>query len=89
MLHVEIQLRLVGVRSVAHRKILHVALVINPLLDHLFRRCEAAYVFLFGQAGVDVDQALALALAYDATLVITGLIGAALYIIQGMKEIRR
>ena len=50
---------------------------------------EATYVILFGQVGVARDQALALALAYDATLVLTGLIGAAIYIIQSMREVRK
>lgn len=50
---------------------------------------EAAYVVLFGQAGVEADQALALALAYLATLILTGLIGAVVYIVQGVRGARR
>jgi uncharacterized membrane protein YbhN (UPF0104 family) len=46
---------------------------------------EAAYVLLFGQVGVDPDQALALALAYLATLILAGLIGAIVYIIEGVR----
>jgi uncharacterized protein (TIRG00374 family) len=46
---------------------------------------EAAYVVLFGQVGVDADGALALALAYLATLILTGLVGAIIYIIEGVS----
>jgi len=49
---------------------------------------EGAYVVLFGQVGVDQPHALALALAYDAILLITGLVGAAIYVIQGISESR-
>jgi uncharacterized protein (TIRG00374 family) len=50
---------------------------------------EAAYVVLFGQVGVDPDQALALALAYLATLILAGLIGAIVYIVEGVRGMRR
>jgi uncharacterized protein (TIRG00374 family) len=50
---------------------------------------EAAYVVLFGQVGIAPDQAFALALAYDVTLVLTGLIGAIVYIIQGVQGVRK
>lgn len=50
---------------------------------------EAAYVILFGQVGVDRDHALALALAYLATMVFAGLIGAIIYIIQGVRGVRK
>jgi uncharacterized protein (TIRG00374 family) len=50
---------------------------------------EAAYVILFGQVGVDRGHALALALAYLATMVFAGLIGAVIYIIQGVRGVRR
>lgn len=50
---------------------------------------EATYVLLFGQVGVEEGQALALALAYLATLVLAGLIGAVIYIIQGVRGMRR
>lgn len=50
---------------------------------------EATYVFLFGQAGVPRGQAFALALAYDAVLVFTGLIGAVLYVVQGVRGVRK
>jgi uncharacterized protein (TIRG00374 family) len=50
---------------------------------------ENTTVLLLRQVGVDEPQALALALAYDITLWITALIGAAIYFIQGMLEARR
>lgn len=50
---------------------------------------EAAYVVLFGQVGVDPDQGLALGLAFDATLLVAGLIGATLYIVQAVQGVRR
>ncbi len=48
---------------------------------------EGATTFLFGQVA-DANRAGALALAYLITLWITALIGAVLYIIQGMQEAR-
>ncbi len=48
---------------------------------------EGATVFLFGQV-VDRHYATALAFAYDLTLVFTALIGAVIYIVQGMREAR-
>lgn len=50
---------------------------------------EWATVLLFKQVGVDETQALALALAYDITLLVNGLIGATIYISQGLKETRQ
>jgi uncharacterized protein (TIRG00374 family) len=50
---------------------------------------ENTTVLLLKQVGVDEPQALALALAYDITLWITALIGAAVYFIQGMLEARQ
>ncbi len=49
---------------------------------------EGSTVFLFKQVGVAEPQSLALALAYDLTLIVTGLIGAAIYIIWGVREAR-
>jgi len=49
---------------------------------------EWATVLLFKQVGVHETQALALALAYDITLLVNGLIGATIYIAQGLKEAR-
>jgi len=50
---------------------------------------EWATVLLFKQVGVPETQALALALAYDIVLLINGLLGATIYILQGMREARR
>lgn len=51
---------------------------------------EAGYVFLFSQIeGVDNSQAAALAFAYLFTLVINGLVGGVLYLLQGMRESQR
>ena len=50
---------------------------------------ENTTVLLLRQVGADEPQALALALAYDITLCITALIGAAVYFIQGMLEARQ
>lgn len=50
---------------------------------------EWATVLLFKQVGVHESQALALALAYDITLLINGLIGAVIYFMQGMREARK
>lgn len=50
---------------------------------------EGATVVLFSRAGVPDSQALALALAFDVTLVVTALIGASIYIFQGLFGIRR
>jgi uncharacterized protein (TIRG00374 family) len=50
---------------------------------------EGTTVLLFNQIGVSEAQALALALAYDLTLVVIGLIGATVYIIQSVLETRR
>jgi uncharacterized protein (TIRG00374 family) len=49
---------------------------------------EGATVFLFGQLA-EQHYATALALAYDVTLVVTALIGAVVYMIQGMREVRK
>lgn len=50
---------------------------------------EGATVLLFSQAGVPESQALALALAYDVILLVTALIGASIYIFQGLFGMRR
>jgi uncharacterized protein (TIRG00374 family) len=66
--------------------IISVALMI-PSLGGLGVR-EASTTLLFTQAGVAEPKAVALALAYDITLIVTELIGAGLYIIQGIRETR-
>lgn len=50
---------------------------------------EGGTVLLFSQVGAGEHQALALALIYDLTLLVTGLIGAVLYILQNMREARQ
>ena len=50
---------------------------------------EGTTMFLFNQVGVPEAQALALAVVYDFTLLVNGLIGAILYILQGMRGARR
>jgi uncharacterized protein (TIRG00374 family) len=50
---------------------------------------EAGTVLLFIQVGIAEPQALALALAYDITLIINGLIGALVYVVQSLQETRR
>ena len=50
---------------------------------------EGAYVLLFGQVGVANSQALALAFAFDLVLLVNGLIGALIYLAQGMREVRQ
>jgi hypothetical protein len=51
---------------------------------------EGATVFLFSQVeSVGRSQALALALAYDMTMLTIGLIGAIIYIVQGMQGVRK
>jgi uncharacterized protein (TIRG00374 family) len=50
---------------------------------------EGAYVLLFGQIGVANSQALALAFAFDLVLLINGLIGALIYLAQGVREVRQ
>lgn len=51
---------------------------------------EGATVFLFSQVeSVGRSQALALALAYDITMLAIGLIGAIIYIIQGVRGVRK
>lgn len=64
------------------------ALLVVPSIGGLGIR-EGATVFLLKQVGVDESQALALALAYDLTLLIGALVGAVLYILQGMRGVRR
>jgi uncharacterized protein (TIRG00374 family) len=64
------------------------ALLMVPSVGGLGVR-EATYVFLFGQVGVPPDQAFALALAYDAILILTGLVGAILYVVQGLRGVRQ
>jgi uncharacterized protein (TIRG00374 family) len=63
------------------------ALLMVPSLGGLGVR-EAGYVVLFGQVGVEQHSALALALAYDLTLLLTGFIGALIYIVQGLRGTR-
>jgi hypothetical protein len=51
---------------------------------------EGATVFLFSQVeGVGRSQALALALAYDITMLTIGLLGAIIYIVQGVQGVRK
>ena len=50
---------------------------------------EGTTVLLFRQVGVGESQALALALAYDLTLLANGLLGATVYILQGARGARR
>jgi uncharacterized protein (TIRG00374 family) len=50
---------------------------------------EGTTVLLLRQVGVSESHALALALAYDVTLLANGLLGAVLYIIQGARGARR
>jgi len=50
---------------------------------------EGATVVLFSRAGVSEPQALALALSYDVLLVVSALIGGAIYIVQGVTGLRR
>jgi hypothetical protein len=64
------------------------ALLIVPSVGGLGIR-EGSTILLFQQVGVTDAQALALALGFDVTLLVTGLIGAALYIYQGLRETRR
>ena len=63
-------------------------LLLIPSLGGLGVR-EGATVLLFSQAGVAESQALALAVAHDATLVVTALIGAGIHIGQGLAGVRR
>lgn len=50
---------------------------------------EGAYVLLFSQVGVANAQALAMAFAFDLVLLVNGLIGALIYLGQGMREVRQ
>ena len=50
---------------------------------------EGATFVLFRQGGVDEAQALALAVTYDVTLLFSALIGASIYIHQGIRETHR
>jgi uncharacterized protein (TIRG00374 family) len=50
---------------------------------------EGITVLLFSQVGVAEAQALALAVVYDVVLLANGLIGGAVYLIQGMRGTRR
>jgi uncharacterized protein (TIRG00374 family) len=63
-------------------------LLMVPSLGGLGIR-EGSTVLLFSQVGVDEHQALALALAFDLTLLISGLIGAVTYIVQGVRGARQ
>jgi uncharacterized protein (TIRG00374 family) len=64
------------------------ALLMLPSVGGLGIR-EGATVFLFQRVGVDSSRALALALAYDVTLLAIGLTGAGIYLLQGMQEARK
>ncbi|MGQ9598639.1 MAG: lysylphosphatidylglycerol synthase transmembrane domain-containing protein [Anaerolineae bacterium] len=64
------------------------ALLMIPSVGGLGIR-EGGTVLLFSQVGVSEHQALALALAYDLTLLVVALIGAGIYIVQGVREARR
>lgn len=64
------------------------ALLMVPSVGGLGIR-EGATVILFRQMGALESQSLALALAYDLTLLVTGLIGATIYLLQGMRGARR
>ncbi len=46
---------------------------------------ETTFVLLFGQAGVEQPQALALSLAFYGVTLATGLVGAAFYALEGMR----
>jgi uncharacterized protein (TIRG00374 family) len=50
---------------------------------------EAAYVVLFAQVGVAQTQGLALAVAYLATMLLPALVGAIIYIVEGIRGVRR
>jgi hypothetical protein len=50
---------------------------------------EGITVILFSQVGVPEAQALALAVVYDAVLLVNGFIGASIYLVQGMRGTRR
>jgi uncharacterized protein (TIRG00374 family) len=63
------------------------ALLMVPSIGGLGVR-EGATVLLFTQMGTTESQALALAVAYDFTLIVNGLIGACIYILQGMRGAR-
>jgi uncharacterized protein (TIRG00374 family) len=64
------------------------ALLMIPSVGGLGIR-EGGTVLLFSQVGVEEHQALVLALAWDITMLVTGLIGAIIYIIQGVREARQ
>lgn len=64
------------------------ALLIVPSVGGLGIR-EGATVVLFRQVGVSETQALALALAFDIVLITIGLIGASIYVIQGLLGMRQ
>ena len=63
-------------------------LLIIPSVGGLGIR-EGATVLLFSRAGVPETQALALAVAHDVTLIATALIGASIYVMQGLLGMRR
>lgn len=50
---------------------------------------EGGYVVLFGQAGVAAPQAVAMSLLFYAINALTGLVGGALYLVQGAAGLRR
>jgi len=63
------------------------SLLLIPSLGGLGIR-EGATVLLFSRAGVAESQALALAVAHDATLIVTALIGASIHVVQGVAGVR-
>jgi hypothetical protein len=63
-------------------------LLLLPSLGGLGIR-EGATMLLFQQVGVSEARALALALAYDVILLVHALIGASLYVLQGLIEARQ
>ena len=50
---------------------------------------EGGTVLLFAQVGVDEAHALALATAYDIGVLLTGLVGVIIYVIQSIREARK
>jgi uncharacterized membrane protein YbhN (UPF0104 family) len=64
------------------------ALLMVPSLGGLGIR-EASTTYLFTQAGVIEPKAVAMALAYDITLIVTELIGASIYVVQSIRDSRK
>ncbi len=63
-------------------------LLMVPSLGGLGVR-EGSTVLLFTQMGTTESQALALALAYDLTLLANGLVGACIYLVQATRDARQ